>query len=149
MPGEQALVVRPMGPLHSPVVEEFPQPGHVPREPLPDLGAMGSGLPRGAHKRERQLHPRQARVGVVGVGRVAVLDRSADFLLLHVPREVREVPGIVPGVASRAVAVHHALQVRNATHVVDDFEAASDVLGAQIWVFCVVLLAVGVSLCSV
>lgn len=128
--GEQSLIVRPMGPLHSPVLEKLPQSGQVPREPPPDLDAPGGGLPRSARERERHLHPSQAGASAVGTRRVAVFDRALDLLPLYVPGEVREVPGVVPSVAARAVVVHYLLEVRDAAHVVDYFEAAADALGA-------------------
>lgn len=143
-----------MSPLHSPILENIPQPRQIPREPSPDLGASGSGLPRRARRRERDLHPCQAGGSAVGERRVAVLDCAVDLLPLHVPGEVREVPGAGPGVAARAVVVHDLLEVRDAAHVVEYLEAAADALGAQVGGFFfggggVVSLAVEVSPCAV
>lgn len=117
-----------MCPLHSSVLKRFPQTRPVPRKPLSNLYAPDSGLPRGARKSERQLRPRQPRTGRVRIRGVAVLDRAFDFLPLQVPREVREVPCIVPGVVARVVVIHDLLEVRDAAHVVDDLEAAADAL---------------------
>lgn len=134
-----------MRPLYSPILKKLPQPGQVPRELPSNFGAPVSNLPCGTRERDCQLHPRQALPGVIGVWRAAVLDRAVDPLLLRVPREVREVPGVGLGVAgARVVVVHHFLEARDAAHTVDDLEAASYALGAQAGVFCVVLLAVEV-----
>jgi len=134
-----------MRPLYSPILKKLAQPIQVPGESPPNLGAPVSSLPRGARERGRQLHPRQALPGVICARRAAVLDRAVDPLLLRVPREVREVPGVGLGVAgARVVVIHHFLEARDAAHTVDDLEAASYALGAQAGVFCVVLLAVEV-----
>lgn len=117
-----------MCPLHSSVLKRIPQTRPVPRKPLPNLYAPGSGLPRGARKSERQLYPRQARTGRVRIRRVAVLDRAFDFLPLQIPREFHEVPCVVPGIVARVVVVHDLLEVRDAAHVVDDLEAAANAL---------------------